>query len=395
MSSFTRWLSALFGREKAEEIESGDSGSRPAAVLELERVAIQTATGYLAAAVAQSDFRTFMDKKEIREAEYYLWNIAPNANQSSTQFLQDLVDTLVYNNEALIVDRAGQLFIADGYVREEQGCRMDRFTGITIRGEPFPDRDAAHVIYLRMHNEDIRPLLSDLCHQYETIIREAMEGYEKTNADKGILNIDTAKTGPLGKDYEKIRKDLLNNRFKDFFSTKNAVLPLYAGFEYTPHNRSVRNTSEITDIKTLSDEVYNRVGQAFRIPPSLLRGEVANNEAADARFFQLGVRPICNMLSEEITRKRYGRAAFEKGSYLMVDPSNVELGGVFAAAAKIDKLISCGVFSVDEVRNKLGEPLLGTEWAQEHHMTKNYEKMSGGGDGAGKGGEEKGEGSRE
>jgi len=392
MGSFSQWLTNLFGNaEKAQEVESGQRPPRSeTTVLDLERVAIQTATGYLSAAVAQSDFRTFLDGEEVRKADYYRWNISPNKNQNSTQFLQDFVDTLVYNNEALIVERGDQLFIADGYVHEEQGTQMDKFTGITIRGEPFPDRKASDVLYLRLHNEDIRPLLSNLCHQYEAIIQEAMEGYQKTNADKGILTIEANRTGSLGGDYEKIKKDLLNNRFKDFFSVKNAVLPLYSGFSYTPHTRSVRNTSEVTDIKSMSDEIYNRVGQAFRIPPSLLRGEVANNEAADARFMQMGVRPICNMLSEEITRKLYGRDGFKRGSYVLVDPSNVELGGVFAAAAKIDKLISCGVFSIDEVRGKLGEPLLGTDEAQAHYITKNYEK-AGAGETTGTGKEKKSE----
>lgn len=377
MGSFTKWLSDLFGSaEKAKQVENEEYEPSDMAVLELERVAIQTGVGYLAAAVSQSDFRTFLDGQEVKKKEHYLWNISPNDNQNSTQFLQDLVGTLVYNNEVLIVEgKSGKLYIADSFIREEDGTRKDWFTGITIRGEPFPDKPASAVMYLELHNEDVRPLLSKLCHQYETIIQEAMNGYQKTNADKGILVIDTPKGGKIGDEYEKIRKDLLGNRFRDFFSAKNAVLPLYAGHSYTPHTRSVRNTSEVTDIKNMSDEVYNRVGQALRIPPTILRGEVANNERAFEQFMQMGVRPICNMLTEEITRKRYGLEGYTAGSYVMVDPSNVELGGVFNAADKIDKLISCGVFSVDEVRGKAGEPLLGTPEAQAHYITKNYQEL--------------------
>ncbi|MBP3701704.1 MAG: phage portal protein [Lachnospiraceae bacterium] len=377
MGSFTKWLSDLFGSaEKAKQVENGEYEPYDTAVLELERVAIQTGVGYLAAAVSQSDFRTFLNGQEVKKKEHYLWNIAPNDNQNSTQFLQDLVGTLVYNNEVLVVEgKGGQLYVADSFIREEEGTRRDWFSGITIRGEPFPDRPASAVMYLELHNEDVRPMLSNLCHQYETIIKEAMNGYQKTNADKGILVIDTPKGGKISEEYEKIRKDLLGNRFKDFFSAKSAVLPLHAGYSYTPHTRSVRNTSEVTDIKNMSDEVYNRVGQALRIPPTILRGEVANNESAFERFMQMGVRPICNMLTEEITRKRYGMKGYIEGSYVMVDPSNVELGGVFNAAAKIDKLISCGLYSIDEVRGKVGEPLLGTPEAQRHYITRNYQEL--------------------
>lgn len=380
MSSFTKWLSELFGSaETAKAVEEGDYNVRDPAILELERVAIQTAVGYLAAAVGQSEVRTFLNGEEIRRHEYYLWNIRPNNNQNSTQFIQDLIETLVYNNEVLVVERPdGQLFIADSFIREEQGTRMGWFSGITIRGDPFPDRQASEVLYLQMNNDDIRPLLSNLCHQYEEIIQEAMEGYQKTNADKGVLNIGAVKTGKI--DHDKVRNDLLNNRFKDFFSAKNAVLPLHDGYTYTPHTRSVRNTSEVTDIKTMSDEVYNRVGQAFRIPPSLLRGEIENGDGAFSRFMRLGVRPLCNMLEEEITGKRYGEDGFESGSYVLVDPSGVELGGVFEVAAKIDKLVSCGVFSIDEIRRKTGEPLLGTPEAEAHYITKNYQNIKNGED---------------
>lgn len=388
MSSFTKWLSGLFdSAETAKAIEAGDYPEKKRAVLAIERVAIMTAVNYLSAAVAQSEFRTFLNGEEVKKKEYYLWNISPNKNQSSTQFLQDLVETLIYNNEVLIVERGSDMFIADGYARDEQGTKTDVFTGISVRGETFPDKKADKVLYLRMHNEDIRPLLSSLCNQYEAIITEAMEGYEKTNADKGILTIGTVKSTKI--DHEKIQKDLLNNRFKDFFSSKNAVLPLYDGYSYTPHTRSVRNTSELTDIKTMSDEIYNRVGQAFRIPPTLLRGEVVNNETAMTQFLQLSVRPVCNMLSEEITRKRYGEAGYLSGSYVLVDSASVELGGVFSAAQRIDKLISCGVFSIDEVRAKLGEPVIGTPETQQHFITKNYGTIAeANADGTGKGGNE-------
>lgn len=369
--NFGRWLAELFSPRKGDMISvTQDAESW---TLELERVAIMTATGYLSAAVAQSVIRTFLDGEEVYGGEYYLWNISPNVNQNGTQFLQDLVDTLVYNNEALVVERKGQLFIADSYGRTEDGTKPDIFTGISIRGEPCPDRAAKNVLYLKLHNEDIRPLLSRLCRQYEGVIGGALESYRKAYADKGILNIEAVQTNKLADD--KLREDLLNNRFKNFFSAKNAVLPLYAGYNYTPHTRPVRNTSELADVKNMSDEIYNRVGQAFRIPPSMLRGEVANNEAADARFLQLGVRPICNMLTEEITRKRYGEDGYVKGSYVLVDPSNVELGGVFSAAPKIDKLINCGVFSIDEVRAKTREPLLRTPEAQTHYITKNYQEI--------------------
>lgn len=375
MGFFTRWLSGLFGSEATEKIESEIGGGRDPDMLALKMLAIQTAVGYIAAAVGQCDFRTFQKSEEFKGKEHFLWNYSPNPNQNSTQFLQDWAEVLLYNNEALIVEENGSLYVADMFGVVESGTQKDVYTGITVRGKALKNRSADDVLYFRLNNDDVQPLLAETCGQYEELIKAAIESYEKSSADKGILSINSVARGKLGDNYEKIKADLLNRRFRDFFGKKSSVLPLYDGFTYTPHTRNVRNVSELNDVKSMADEIYNRVGQAFRIPPAMLRGETANAADVTENFIKFGVCPLCNMLQEEITRKRYGEQAWMKGNYLMVDPSNVEIGGVFDAAAKIDKLISCGVFSIDEIRGKIGEPLLGTPEAQTHYITKNYAEM--------------------
>lgn len=370
MGSFTRWLSELFGATKAQEIEINGYRTGEEIPLEIEKMAIQSAVGVIAAAVGQCRFRTFLEKEEVKEEEYYLWNYSPNANQSSTQFLQDFVQTLIYNNEALIVEQRGQLFVADSFSYREEGTKEIIYRNITILGEKIPDKRARDALYFHMNNMDIQPLLSKVCKQYEGIIAKAINSYEKAAADKGILNIDASKRGPI--DFEKYQKDLLENKFKSFFSSRNAVLPLHAGYTYTPHTRTIRNTSEINDVKNMSDEIYNRVGQAFRIPPAFLKGETAQSGECFDNFLRLCLRPLCDMLEEEITRKRYGEAGVKKGSFLAVDSSMIEISGVFASADKLDKIIGCGILSIDEVREKIGECALETEEAQKHYITKNY-----------------------
>lgn len=369
----------LFGAGKiVKAIEDGGiEETEKKKALELERIAIQTAVGYLASAITQCTFRAYMDGEENRTgAEFFLWNYSPNKNQSSTEFLWEVVETLLYNGEALIVEERQQLFLADGYSKEEDGTREQRYSGITVKGEAVKDRKESDVIRLKMENRNIRSLLESLCEQYEALISEAVEGYRKTYAEKGILSIDRVKSGKL--DYETIKRDLINNRFRDFYSNKSAVLPLYDGYTYTPQTRVTRNTSEINDVKELSDEIYKRVGQAFRIPPSLLKGDTADLENASEMFLKYGVRPLCNLMEEEITRKRYGNREFEKGCYLTIDSSSIEISNVISAAEKLDKLIGCGIYSVDEVRDKIGEPMLGTPEAQKHYITKNYSEMKGG-----------------
>jgi HK97 family phage portal protein len=372
MGAFTKWLSDLFGSAKAEEIEANGYKLTPGGdvPLEIEHLAIQSAVGLIAAAVGQCRFRTFMNGEEVMEDEYYLWNYSPNTNQSSTQFLQDLVETLIYNNEVLVVEQKNQLYIADNFSYKLRGTEEVTYQNITVNSVHIPDKRARDALYLRMANTEVQTYLSQTCKQYEEIIAKALQSYEKAGADKGILNIDATKRGPI--DAQTYQKDLLENKFKNFFSSKNAVLPLHAGYTYTPQTRTVRNTSEINDIKNMSDEIYNRVGQIFRVPPAFLRGETAQSGEAVDNFLKFCIRPICDMLEEEITRKRYGSNGVKKGSFVSVDPSMVEISGIFASSDKLDKIIGCGVLSIDEVRQKVGETALGTEEAQKHFVTKNY-----------------------
>jgi hypothetical protein len=51
---------------------------------------------------------------------------------------------------------------------------------------------------------------------------------------------------------------------------------------------------------------------------------------------------------------------------------------VFDVAESADKLIASGMYCIDELRRKLGDQELGTEEAQKHWITKNYETLEGG-----------------
>ncbi len=368
-------LKKLFGLEpivKAIE-QNGTEINDSLKVLELEKIAIQTAIGYIASAVSQCEFRTFLNGTETKGQEYYRWNYSPNKNQNSSQFIWEVVESLIYNGEALIIEEKNQLFLADAYTTNENGINERIFENIMVDGDTLRSRKAKDVIWMVFDNNDIRPLLSEVCHEYEALIEEAVKGYKQQHAEKGILNIDARLRGNA--EDEIIRNDLLNNRFKKYFSADSAVLPLNSGYTYTSQTKNTAKTSEVSDVKTLTDEIYNRVGQIFRVPPTLLRGEIGDVDASQKNFLRYAVKPVVKLLETEITRKMYGYDAYVKGSYLSIDTSRLEVTGVFDMAEKVDKLIACGVYSIDEARRKTGEPELGTPEAQKHFITKNYSEI--------------------
>ena len=89
---------------------------------------------------------------------------------------------------------------------------------------------------------------------------------------------------------------------------------------------------------------------------------------------------ILNVLRRSLVRshpdgdqpKYYGKEAYINGYKLMIDTTCVKHIDVFSIADKTDKLISDGLYNIDELREKLGDVPLNTWWSRMHWMTKNY-----------------------
>lgn len=245
----------------------------------------------------------------------------------------------------------------------------------------------SEVLYFRLNNRNIRQLLSNLCTGYAKLLTDAVDKYEKAGGEKGTLKIDAAATGVKygARTFEEVYEDLMNNRFKRFFNSRSAVLPLFNGFNYTKQaaEQSKKSTSEMKDITDVMDEIVETIARAFNIPVSLLKGDVSDVEKITRNFLTFCIDPVCEMIQTEINRKRYGKKEVQKGNYLKIDTTTVMHTDVFEIAEKIDKLIASGMYCIDELRKKLGDTELNTEESRKYRITKNYTELSDlkGGDG--------------
>lgn len=349
-----------------------------------EEFLIHSAINLIANSISKCEFKTFQKGRELCKDEYYMWNYEPNANQNSSQFIQELVSRLLYNNECLVVEVRGQLLIAESFCKEEYALNETIFSGVARNGFTFGRSfRMSEVLYFRLNNKNIRCLLTNLCNGYNKLLQDAVDKYEKAGGEKGILTIDAQASGRKygDKTFEEVFEDLMNKRFEKFFKNRNAVLPLFNGFGYVPRTgaeQSKKSTSEVKDITDLTDEVLMKVSQAFNIPVSLLKGDVSDVKEITKNFLTFCIDPICNMLTGEINRKRYGKAEVMKNNYLRVDTSCAMHVDIFEIAEKVDKLIASGLYCIDELRKKIGETELGTDEARKHYITKNYTEIGGG-----------------
>lgn len=342
-----------------------------------EEFTIYAAINLIANCISKCEFKTFQRGKEIQGEEYYTWNYEPNINQNSSQFIQEFVARLLYNNECLVIESGGQLIIAESFGKEEFALKETVFSGVSRKGFTFNRTfRMSEVLYFRLSNKNIRRILTGLCTEYDKILSEAIDKYEKAGGEKGTLHIDTMAPGQKygNRSFEEVYEDLMNNRFKKFFNSRSAVLPLFNGFTYTKQaaEQSKKSTSEIKDITDVLNEIVETVARAFNIPVSLLRGDVSDVGEITKNFLTFCIDPICEMIGEEINRKRYGSTQVQQKSYLKIDTTAVMHIDVFDIAEKIDKLIASGMYCIDELRRKLGDEELDTEESRKHFITKNY-----------------------
>lgn len=370
---FWDWTKHFFGADKAEIYVTAKAIEDKKNRLSIEKFGIVMAINFIANAISKCEFKTFLDGKEVKGDEYYLWNIEPNMNESSTQFMHKLISQLLFYGEALVIEVNGQLLVADSFNQVEYAIKENYFTDVSVKTMTFGKTfNMSDVMYFKLDDTNIRTLLTQLVDQYEDLTAMAEGKYKRAQGRKGVVKLNGTSKGD--KDYKKKIDDLFNRQFKEYFEAENAVVHLPKGVEYQEQQdtSAKKSTSEIADIKGITAEAFDRIAQAFRIPPSLLRGDIADIGELTNNFLSFCIDPITTIIGEEITRKRYGKRAFLDGSYIKIDTSNIRHIDIFSISQAFDKLIACGGYSIDDLRIKAGDTPLNTDWSQEHWMTKNY-----------------------
>lgn len=373
---FTEWISSFFGGDKTTISLTETQIAGEVQSLEIEMFAIATAIDLISNSISKCSFKTYLKGNEYKGDEFYSWNVQPNINQNSSQFMQKLITELLYNNECLVLDINGQFVIADSFYQSEYAVVENSFNSVVSGTMSFNKTfRMSEVMYFKLGNNDIRRLLSKVIVGYNNLLNMSIGKYKRSGGRKGILDIDA--TASKDEKFQENLEILMTKRFKTYFEAENAVLPLQKGYVYKEQGGegSKKSTSEIVDINAVTKEIFERVAQAFKIPPSLLRGDIADISNITDNFLTFCIDPICCMISEEVNRKRYPKNDFLEGSYTRVDTSSIKHVDIFSISTAFDKLIASGGYSIDELRIKCGDVALNTDFSKQHFITKNYQKI--------------------
>ncbi len=338
-----------------------------------KELVIQTCISIVANALVMSEFQTYVKGKEQRQHIHYLLNVQPNKNQNATEFWNEVVTRLIYDNECLIVPIRDEWFIAEEFNVTKYVHYEDRYTDIRVRELDLKQSYVeGEVLYFKLNDMSIKKLIDGLYADYSQLLSAASKSYKKANGFKAILKIDglMPQTESASADLE----DLLNVQFKNFIEKDNAVLPIAEGMNVV--ESSGKGTSKDTrDIRKLVDDVIEFVCMAMRIPVGLVRGDVAGISEQTDNFLMLCINPYAKLITTEINRKWYYEDEYLTKTYVKMDTQKIRLVDLEKISKAADMLFRIGVHNIDDNRELVGKERLETDWSREHYVTKNYNSV--------------------
>ena len=378
--NFFKWLAGS-GKTSPVEITCKEL-FEAAQEYQIRELSFWVCANMVANALGRCEFRTFRENEEIKEREYYLWNISPNVNQNSSAFLHKLVSKLYQNNEALIVDTLprgdlSSLVVADSWEPPDNWpSRQNEYRGVTVGDYQFnfPFYENS-VLHLQLNYADMRPIINGLYQSYYRLVSAAMKAYTWENGQHWKVHVNQIAQGD--KDWAEKFQTMIAAQVKPFLESDGAILPEFDGYLY--ENVGVKATtvkSDTRDIRAMIEDIFDFTARGFLIPSVLVNGSVEGTADANARFLTNCIDPLADQLQEEINRKRYGYEGWKKGNYMRVDTSSIIHFDMFANAANVEKLVGSGAYTINDVRRAANQAPINEPWADESFMTLNISPMS-------------------
>lgn len=324
--------------------------------------------------ISGCEFRVYRNGKEQTGAEWAALNIKPNRNQNAAAWKRELVSRLLLSGEVLCVELPDrQRIIAECFNRTDDALRGDLFSSVQ-RGDAMLQRDyhITEVLYLRSPVNAQAAWMQQIMVQYEKLLRSAAKRFKKAGGEKGILKVSAVERGREG--FAERFAQLQNEYFRSYFENSNAVLPLFDGYEFTPQSSggaSGTYTNDLTSIKTLADEAISRAAQVFGIPPSYIRGDAAGIRDSQAAMMTNCIKPLAEMISEELTGKLYTETEIRNGCRIIVDTGSILHHDLISDSSGLDKLVGAG-WTLNEIRKALGQHETDDPDANVRFITKNY-----------------------
>lgn len=343
------------------------------AELYYKELAVHTAVSLISNAISRSEIKTFESGKPVKSEDYFRLNVSPNKNETSSLFWHKVVNKMIRDGEALVVETSdGSLYCADSFNRKEERPMLgDVYDSVAI-GNITLDRTftQADSYLMRLDDINVREMIDRMYDDYGEIMTSAAKALKASNGNKYKLKIEGVKAGD--EEFNKYYEEYLSTQLKKYIENDNAIYPEFDGYELTQDPNKRQQSS--SDFVALKKEFATTVAAAFHIPESMMTGNITSMKEIIGSFLTFGVDPYADAITEALN-KGVGVENYTKGNCYKVDTSKIQHQNIFDLAVSCTNLISSGIMCIDEVREELDKEPLRTEWSQKHFITKNFEEI--------------------
>lgn len=384
MSLFDVFKQSIRNEEPSDWIPDLVYGDDESARAYLKIMAKNTVLDFVARTMSTLEVK-FKNKDGTADWEYIL-NVRPNNDMSAATFWEKFFYRLMDDNEVLVIfTEDNQLLIADDFSRTEYAVYDDVFTGVTVKNYVFQKNfNMSDVIYIEYNNDKLDRFTKGLFEDYSELFGRIIEVAMRNNQIRGSVSINATGTANEKKDENgKTRTEKLQeyvDKIYQAFKTKSvAIVAKVKNIEYEEYTnkQGVSNQSldELNKMKTsLIDDVANAIG----VPTALIYGEKAELDSNLQAFRKLCLAPLMKKLQDELMAKIITKKEYKNGERIKV--SKVLPVSILENSTQIDKIVSSGTFLRDEVREVTDYDPLPNGEGQQLIMTKNYEKVTKGGE---------------
>lgn len=346
--------------------------------LRFQSIAYQIAVSYVEEILAGCEFVVYEKGRSVRNSMYCALNYSPNVNMSGVELKKGFLHHYYYDNQAAIIPMLDRFYLADDFTLDPVPLGEDLLRGISIGTEnAFQlkyDVRVGNAYVIRQRNQPILDLVTGMFASYNALLSYALSGYKATNGAKYILEYDSYGAGDDS--FKTLWDTRIQSQMKAFADAQNGVFPQMKGMKLTSLSSSTASKKSADDIISLRKDAFAVTAEAFRLPVSMLEGNMTNINDIFGQAMTACILPVARMISCELTRKTYRPEEIAKGSRIVVDTTNCKYIDILSVADKADKLISSSVANTDEIRDLLGMEPTGEAWAQVHRITKNYDLAS-------------------
>lgn len=331
--------------------------------------------------------------QEKKDSVYYRLNIKPNSNENATNFKKKLVAKLLLEGKALVIldkkknQKVDYMYLADQYETDSSILNEKIFSNISLQDEEGNTtmlskkykNDNGECLYFLYENKKIQDELSDFIKRAGKLIKTIEKSYKSANINKwrlknpgGQPKLKDAETGEEI-DYKKYIEKITNGLLDD----EETVILLSEIFDLILLNKD--KSKDITDYIKQIEETGKNVAMTFNIPVDVFFGTKTEKSNGNNDFITFCCNPIMRTIEETLNSGLIEEKDFLKGEYIAFNKFCMQHLDLASLGKSLDKLTSIG-FSFNQLCRLLNIPEVDEDWANEHHITKNYTNAKGGED---------------